>query len=129
VRLYYRQLPGNTKGSVYATHEINGVLDVWINLVGEKSNTLPNPDDGIELNEKFSYKITVENEILFVTLIRQGKRNITKSYDMSRSGYGGGDQYMYFKAGLYNQNNGGVKGDYAQATFYHIKNTHKGYKY
>jgi hypothetical protein len=129
VRLYYRKLPGNEKGSIYATHEVNGVLDVWIYMVGEKSYTAPNPDDGIELNEKFSYKITVENEILFITLIREGKRNITKTYDMSRSGYGNGDQYMYFKAGMYNQNNGGVKGDYAQATFYHIKNTHTGYKY
>jgi hypothetical protein len=36
---------------------------------------------------------------------------------------------MYFKAGVYNQNNGGAEGDYVQATFYHIQNQHKGYKF
>ncbi|MBF7074943.1 polysaccharide lyase family 7 protein [Glaciecola sp. MH2013] len=129
LRLYYRKLPGNSKGSVYFIHEVNGVLDATVRLVGSKSNTLENPADGIELNEKFSYKVSVENEILYVTLIREGKKNITGSYNMSRSGYDGGDQFMYFKAGVYNQNNGGVKGDYAQATYYHLKNSHAGYKY
>ncbi len=129
IRLYYRKLPGNDKGAVYFAHEINGGEDIWINMIGTRSHTLANPEEGIALNEKFSYKITVENEVLFVTLIREGKPNITKYYDMKDSGYSAGNQYMYFKAGVYNQNNGGAEGDYVQATFYHIQNTHKGYKY
>lgn len=129
IRLYYRKLPGNSKGSVYFAHEINGADDVWINLVGSRSHTLSEPQDGIALDEKFSYKITVSEEVLFVTLIRAGKPNITQQYDMAESGYGTGNQFMYFKAGVYNQNNGGDDGDYVQATFYHLQNSHKGYKY
>ena len=129
IRLYYRKLPNNTKGSIYFAHEINGADDVWINLIGSRSPTLADPQDGIELNEKFSYKITVENNILFVTLIRQGKANITATFDMSNSGYSSSNQYMYFKAGVYNQNNGGNPKDYVQATFYHLDNQHEGYKF
>ena len=124
IRLYYRKLPNNSKGSVYFAHEINGGDDEWVDLLGSRSHTLPDPQQGIELNEKFSYKITVENDILFVTLIRQGKENVTKSFDMSKSGYNKSDQYMYFKAGVYNQNNGGDPKDYVQATFYHLENQH-----
>jgi hypothetical protein len=129
IRLYYRKLPNNDLGAIYFAHEINGADDIWINMIGTRSHTLPNPEGGIALNEKFSYKITVEEEVLFVTLIRQGKPNITKYYDMKDSGYSAGNQFMFFKAGVYNQNNGGADGDYVQATFYHIENTHKGYKY
>jgi len=129
IRLYYRKLPNNSKGTIYFAHEINGADDVWINMIGSRSHTLPNPEDGIALNEKFSYKITVEDEVLFVTIIREGKANVTKHYDMKDSGYSAGNQFMYFKAGVYNQNNGGADGDYVQATFYHIHNTHTGYKF
>jgi len=124
IRLYYRKLPNNTKGSIYFAHEINDGDDEWIDLLGSRSHTLSDPEDGIELNEKFSYKITVENDRLFVTLIRDGKPNITKSFDMSDSGYSKGNQYMYFKAGVYNQNNGGEPRDYVQATFYYLNNIH-----
>ncbi|MGS2720993.1 polysaccharide lyase family 7 protein [Paraglaciecola aestuariivivens] len=129
IRLYYRKLPNNAKGSIYFAHEINGGDDIWINLLGSRSHTLVDPEDGIALNEKFSYKITVENDILFVTLIRENRPNITRSFDMSNSGYNKSNQYMYFKAGVYNQNNGGADGDYVQATFYHIHNIHDGYKF
>lgn len=129
IRLYYRKLPGNSKGSIYFAHEINGGDDIWINMIGSRSHALSDPEDGIALNEKFSYKISVEDEVLFVTIIREGKPNITKYFDMKDSGYSAGNQYMYFKAGVYNQNNGGAEGDYVQATFYHIHNIHKGYKF
>jgi poly(beta-D-mannuronate) lyase len=46
---------------------------------------------------------------------------------MSQSGYDQGGQYMYFKAGVYNQNNSGVPHDYVQATFYQIDNNHSSY--
>ena len=129
IRLYYRKLPSNSKGAIYFAHEINDGDDVWVNMIGSRSHKLSDPDDGIALNEKFSYKISVEDEMLFVTIIREGKPNITKHYDMKDSGYSAGNQYMYFKAGVYNQNNGGAEGDYVQATFYHIQNKHKGYKF
>lgn len=124
IRLYYRKLPNNTKGSIYFAHEINGGDDVWINLVGSRSPTLSDPDDGIALNEKFSYKISVDHDILIVTLIRHGKPNVTKTFDMSNSGYNQSNEFMYFKAGVYNQNNGGEAKDYVQATFYYLNNQH-----
>lgn len=129
IRLYYRKHPNNEKGSIYFAHEINGGDDVWINIIGSRSHTLEDPEDGIRLNERFSYKITVENSVLFVTLIRAGKPNITKSLDMSQSGYNSNNQYMYFKAGVYNQNNSGDPRDYVQATFYHLDNQHDGYQF
>jgi len=124
IRLYYRKLPGNEHGAIYFAHEINGGDDVWINLIGSRSHTLADPADGIKLNEKFSYKITVQNDVLFVTLIREGKSNITKQFDMQNSGYSKSNQYMYFKAGVYNQNNSGDDRDYVQATFYHLEKQH-----
>ena len=129
IRLYYRKLPGNSLGSIYFAHEINGGDDEWTYMVGTRSHTQPNPEDGIALNEKFSYKITVEDDVLWVTLIREGKPNITKQVDISESGYNKSNQYMYFKAGVYNQNNSGNEKDYVQATFYHLHNSHKGYRY
>lgn len=129
IRLYYHKLPANENGSIYFAHEPNGGDDQWINIFGSRSHSLTNPDNGIKLNEKFSYKITVDNDVLFVTIIRQGKENVTKSVDMSDSGYGKSNQYMYFKVGVYNQNNSGNPKDYVQATFYHLKNSHQGYKY
>jgi len=124
IRLYYRKLPNNEHGAIYFAHEINGGDDVWVNLIGSRSHTLADPADGIKLNEKFSYKITVQNDVLFVTLIREGKNNITKQFDMQNSGYSKNNQYMYFKAGVYNQNNSGDDRDYVQATFYHLENHH-----
>jgi poly(beta-D-mannuronate) lyase len=38
------------------------------------------------------------------------------------SGYN--DDWMYFKAGVYNQNNSGTSSDYVQATFYNLVVTH-----
>lgn len=129
IRLYYRKLPNNENGAIYFAHEINDGDDVWVNIIGTRSHTLANPEDGIKLNEKFSYKITVENNILYVTIIRQGKPNLSKAFDMSASGYNKNNQYMYFKAGVYNQNNSGNPKDYVQATFYHLDNQHEGYKF
>lgn len=124
IRLYYRKLPQNTKGTIYFAHEINDADDIWFPMIGTRSHTQVDPEDGIALNEKFSYKITVEHDQLYVTIIREGKPNVTQHVDMSESGYNKLDQYMYFKAGVYNQNNSGNKNDYVQATFYHLDNRH-----
>ncbi|MBC3765804.1 polysaccharide lyase family 7 protein [Neptunicella marina] len=124
LRLYYRKLPENENGSLYFAHEINGGEDKWVSLVGSRSDNLVDPPDGIKLGEKFSYKITVEQDVLYVTLIRPGKKNITQMVDMRESGYDKNDQYMYFKAGVYNQNNSGDQRDFVQATFYYLKNSH-----
>nr|WP_255418937.1 polysaccharide lyase family 7 protein [Paraglaciecola sp. MB-3u-78] len=87
------------------------------------------PEDGIALNEKFSYIIDVKGDILTVTLSREGKDDMTHIVDMQDSGYNKRNQYMHFKAGVYNQNSTGLPEDYAQATFYRLVNTHKVYNH
>ena len=126
VRLYYRKLPHNDKGVIYMAHEpLKGKgKEQWYNLIGSRASNAKNPEDGIALNEVFSYRINVEGDKLTVTIIRQGKANIVQEVDMSNSGYDKSDQYMYFKAGVYNQNNTGEANDYVQATFYQLENSH-----
>lgn len=129
IRLYYRKLPNNTKGSIYAAHEISGGDDVYYEILGSKDNNAKNPKEGFALNEKFSYKIIVSGNLLKVIISQDGKELGKAHIDMSNSGYDVADDYMYFKAGVYNQNNSGKDNDYVQATFYELKNSHKGYEY
>ncbi|NMP32599.1 polysaccharide lyase family 7 protein [Thalassotalea sp. M1531] len=127
VRLYYRKLPNNINGSLYFAHEILGGDDIYFELIGSRSNSASNPLNGIPLNEKFRYSIEVEANELTVTIYKADGSEFSQSIDMSASGYDQGGQYMYFKAGVYNQNNSGDAHDYVQATFYEIKNSHEGY--
>jgi len=93
-------------------------------MIGGKSNNLKNPIDGIALNEKFSYKIKVVGNLMYVTVSRQGKKNIEKIIDMQKSGYDKSGIYQYFKAGIYNNNNTADNDDYAQVTFYNLEISH-----
>jgi len=127
IRVYYRKLPQNDKGSIYLAHEIKGGDDTYKELIGTRSQSAENPVNGIKLNERFSYHISVEGHQLTLTIIREGHTDIVATVDMTDSGYDTGGQYMYFKAGVYNQNNSGDPKDYVQATFYTIENSHTGY--
>jgi hypothetical protein len=129
IRLYYRKLPGNDKGSVYFAHEsrVEGSDEVYAEMIGSKSNSASNPSDGIALDEKFSYRINVTANLLTVTIIREGKDNIVADLDMSNSLFDEDDQYHYFKVGVYHLNNSSDPDEYAQATFYEIRNAHTGY--
>ncbi len=127
IRVYYRKLPNNDKGAIYLAHEILGGDDVYYELIGTRSKSADNPENGIRLNERFSYKISVVGNQLTFTLSRAQQPDVVEVIDMSASGYDLGGQYMYFKAGVYNQNNTGDPKDYVQATFYQINNTHSSY--
>lgn len=133
IRLYYRLLPGHTKGSLYFAHEPNKAAspdeEQFINLIGSSSDDASEPEDGIALNELFFYRIEVQGNQLIVTIKRDDHEDITETVDMTTSGYDVGGQYMYFKAGVYNQNNSGTPTDYVQATFYYLTNAHIGYEY
>ncbi|WP_394175569.1 polysaccharide lyase family 7 protein [Thalassotalea litorea] len=129
-KLYYRKLPGNILGSIYLAHEPNGGNDQKYDMIGSNSSSASNPSDGIALGEVFSYSIKVVGHDLTVTIMRDGKPDVVQKVDMSNSGYhNGSDEYNYFKAGVYNQNNTGDADDYVQATFYSIVNTHDGYNH
>ncbi|WP_405565052.1 polysaccharide lyase family 7 protein [Polaribacter sp. Asnod6-C07] len=126
IRLYYRKLANNTLGSIYFAHEPtegNG-NEQWYEMIGSRSSSASNPSDGIALNEKFSYTINVIGDSLTVTIIREGKEDVVKTVDMKDSGFNVSGQYMYFKAGVYNQNNSGDADDYVQATFYALEKSH-----
>ncbi|WP_405606477.1 polysaccharide lyase family 7 protein [Polaribacter sp. Asnod1-A03] len=126
IRLYYRKLKDNTLGSIYFAHEPtdgNG-SEQWYEMIGSRSSIASNPIDGIALDEKFSYTIKVVGDALTVTIIREGKDDVVKTVDMKDSGFNVAGQYMYFKAGVYNQNNSGDADDYVQATFYSLEKSH-----
>lgn len=128
LRVYYRKLPNNQNGSIYLAHEILGGQDLYFDIIGSRSNQAGNPENGIPLNEKFTYTIDVKGNLLTFTLNTVNGEVFTQVIDMTNSGYDREDQYMYFKAGVYNQNNTGDQHDYVQATFYHIDNSHTGYE-
>lgn len=129
IRLYYRKLPGNDKGSIYFAHEsrVNGSDEVYVEMIGSRSNSASNPSDGIALDEKFSYRINVTANLLTVTIIREGKEDVVADLDMSNSLFDQDGQYHYFKVGVYHLNNSSEPDEYAQATFYEIRNAHTGY--
>ncbi|WP_426357700.1 polysaccharide lyase family 7 protein [Pseudocolwellia sp. HL-MZ19] len=125
LRIYYRKLPTNTHGAIYIAHEPLESDEQWYELIGSRKSDTTNNEDGIRLDEVFSYRVEVDGDSLKVTIIRDGKPDVVQEVDMSNSGYERNDQYMYFKAGVYNQNNTADENDYVQATFYQLENSHK----
>ena len=125
IRLYYRKLPDNTHGSIYAAHESkNNPDDIYYEIIGTRAQSASNPDNGFRLNEVFSYKIDARGDQLFVTISQDDEVLAETTIDMTASGYNVADDYMYFKAGVYNQNKTGDPDDYVQATFYRLKVSH-----
>jgi len=121
-RLYYRKLPGNTKGSIYFAHEPTTGAEQWYEMIGSRSDNAPDPVDGVALGEQFSYEIKAIGNLLTVTIMRDGKPDVVQNVDMTNSGFE--DDWMYFKAGNYNQNNAGDPGEYAQVSFFALDVTH-----
>lgn len=131
IRLYYRKLPNNSKGAIYFAHEPRTGSEAYVEMIGSRNNTTSNPADGIALDEKFSYTINATDALLTVTITREGKPDVVATYDMTGSQYEDPEQYMYFKVGVYHVNNtsdpSSDTGQFAQATFYEIRNSHDGY--
>lgn len=135
IRLYYRKLPGNKYGAIYYAHEPVGADDVWVEMIGTRKDKAENPADGIALDEIFTYEIRVSGRevdgvtmpMLDVKIIRDdGTEIAAPTFDMSESGYDVSDDFMYFKAGAYSQNNTSIAGwrDADQVTFYKLEVTH-----
>ena len=124
IRLYYRKLPNNTKGSIYYVHEPRNADDVKVLMIGSDSKKLTDAEnpDGIELNEIWSYRIETDGNEIKTTIIREGKPDVVSVLDISESGYDSPSEYMYFKAGAYVQDD--APDDYAQVTYYRLVNTH-----
>ena len=130
LRLYYRKLPGNTNGSIYFSHEIRDGDDIDdVNLIGSESSSQSNPSNGIALGELFSYEIINEGAVV-EAIIRRGDRDGpiiaqgSVNMDDENSGYDRDDEWMYFKAGAYTQNNTGNDSDFDEVAIYRLENTH-----
>ena len=121
-RLYYRKLPQNTRGAIYFAHEPTTGPEQWYEMIGSRNDGAPDPVDGVALGEQFSYEIKVVGNLLTVTIMREGKADVTREVDMTNSGFA--DDWMYFKAGNYNQNNAGDPDEYAQVSFFALDVTH-----
>ncbi|MEL6682732.1 MAG: polysaccharide lyase family 7 protein, partial [Pseudomonadota bacterium] len=135
IRLYYRKLPQNKFGSIYYAHEPATGREEWVELIGSRADWTPNPDDGIALDEVFSYEIEVigtpeGDEIipmLHVKIIRDdGTEVIAEPYDMRDSGFSVEDEFMFFKAGAYSQNNSSPEPetDFDRVTFFALNYEH-----
>ena len=135
-RLYYRKFPENERGFIYLAHEIRNSDDIYFPVVGPVNSNLDNapaddanPENGIALDEIFSYEITQQDARIDV-IVRRGDSTgpiIGHNYvDMQQqnSGYDVPDEWMYFKAGAYTQNNTGNEADFDQVTFYELENSH-----
>ncbi len=135
-RLYYRKFPENERGFIYLAHEIRDSDDIYFSVLGPVSSDLDrapsddtNPVNGIALNEIFSYEITQRGARIDV-IVRRGDASgpiIGHNYvdmGLQNSGYDVTDEWMYFKAGAYTQNNTGDETDFDQVTFYVLENSH-----
>lgn len=121
-RLYYRKLPDHTKGSIYFAHEPTTSAEQWYDMIGSRSDNIDDPEDGIALGEIFSYEIKVVGNTLTVTIMREGKPDVVQEVDMTDSGFA--DDWMYYRAGNYNQNNAGDPDEFAQVSFFALDVEH-----
>lgn len=131
IRLYYRKLPQNQHGTIYAAHEIsrNSTLstagdDVYYDIIGGRDNDQADLSNGIQLGEVFTYVIQVTGNIMDVTIEQSGTVIGSTQINMADSGYDIANDYHYFKAGVYHLNNTADDDEFAQVTIYELENTH-----
>jgi hypothetical protein len=130
-KLYYRKFPHHQRGSVFVAFEPREQDDEVYPIIGThvpdyytQDGEVVEPEDGIELGEKWGCQIKAVGNQLTVTVRREGKPDAVQVIDMSNGRYDQGGQYMYFKAGVYNQNKTGNPEERTSATFYELKVTH-----
>lgn len=115
IRLYFHKRPSDSKGAIYFGHDSPSNSNTYYPLIGDPDNL--NPADGIALGERWSYEIKVVGQTLIVTVTPEVRPAVTKTLAIE-SGYN--DLYLYYKVGVYNQNNTGDSSDYVQATVFSL---------
>ncbi|OEF27383.1 alginate lyase [Vibrio rumoiensis 1S-45] len=146
LKIVYRKLPNHEYGSLSWNYETNPTnksdrTDIKHNVFGQNklSKSDDAPQDGVRLGEVFSYDVNVEGNVMHLTFKKNiGEPNeVVKNFDIDLSKpYPGqskdtsyAQDWMYFKAGAYNQcntgssqcsNNGVDAGDYTQVSFYKL---------
>jgi len=122
VRLHYTKKPTEKTGRIYAAFETpTGGTSTSPDLISNANGA------GIALGEKFRYYIALKNRSLHIVIWRRASS--TSSWVVASSYWKTIDaawlgQNLYFKAGVYNQNNTGDLADYTQATFFSLTHTH-----
>jgi poly(beta-D-mannuronate) lyase len=136
IRLYYRKFPENERGFIYFAHEIRNSDDIYFPVVGPVNDSLDNapsddanPANGIALDEIFSYEIRQQGARIDVVVRRGDSTGPVIGHNFvdmleQNSGYNVPDEWMYFKAGAYSQNNTGDGTDFDQVTFYELEASH-----
>jgi hypothetical protein len=116
-RLYFHKKPGEAKGRIYlATETVGGSNSLSTDIVSNKNG------DGIALGELFTYVIALKDTRLQIDVIRKSGALVNTYIRYIDPAYRGLN--LYYKAGVYNQNNTGTTSDYVQATFYSLTHTH-----
>lgn len=116
IRLYYDKGPDEDAGRIYAG------LDSASNASSFSRDIVPNGNgQGIALGEPFRYRIQLQDRRLTVRITRNDGSSFDFAYAIDAN-YAG--ENLYFKAGVYNQNNTGDADDYVQATFFALEVTH-----
>lgn len=115
VRLYYHKAPEAPTGRIYAG------LDSADNVNSWSPDIIGTAQGGIALGEIFDYEIRLAATTLTVTVVPPSGPAAVYVKDIDPA-YAG--ENLYFKAGVYNQNNTGEASDYVQATFLALTHTH-----
>ncbi|MDA7747388.1 polysaccharide lyase family 7 protein [Psychromonas sp.] len=149
LKIYFRKLPNHEHGSLFWNYEINPKdkkdrFDITYDVFGSKSLTKADKDPrgGIALGELFTYDVNVKDNIMHLTFIKRPgeaneevvtyKVNLAEPNAASKLDRSYAQDWMYFKAGAYNQcnikptssgctNNGIEAGDYAKVSFYKLE--------
>ncbi|WP_394132231.1 polysaccharide lyase family 7 protein [Shewanella maritima] len=156
LKIYYRKLPNHEHGSLFWNYEIfpediDQRYDIPIAIWGAPTLTRQDADpvEGIKLGELFSYDVDVSGNIMTLTFVKNPgtdaaevktfKTDLSQPYPDQPLDQGYANDWMYFKAGAYNQcnqgtshptwgtgctNNGVEAGDYTQTSFYQLEISH-----
>lgn len=122
LKIYYKKLPGHETGSVFWNYERNlakndsNRIDIAYPVWGNTWENLDNPgEQGIALGEEFSYSVNVLGDVMTLTFVAEGHPLVTYDINLANNvdAYGNVDEedhplgytgdWMYFKAGAYNQ--------------------------
>ncbi|ETT58719.1 polysaccharide lyase family 7 protein [Paenibacillus sp. FSL H8-0457] len=122
IRLYYHKRPSDSRGAVYFGTDDLDNNNTWVNILGGPNQL--NPVNGIALGQTWSYEIKVTGLFMTVKVIPEGGSATTVNHTLP-SGYN--DKYLYFKAGVYNQNKSDTtsdQSDHVKATFFSLTHMH-----
>lgn len=123
LKIFYRKLPTHRHGSLFWNYESrpkkeSNRKDIRNDVFGSHKLRLGDrePSDGIALGEIFSYEVKVQKNTMNLTFrkadgnVASFKHDLSKPHPKIQNDRGYATDWMYFKAGAYNQCNLGNAG-------------------